>query len=55
VGGAFGRTDWLHDSLLKALVFPNSFLAVKLGLESITFRDIVRLPLKPGSGAAPSS
>lgn len=43
-----GRTDWLHDSLLKALVFPNSFLAVKLGLESITFRDIVRLPLKPG-------
>lgn len=46
--GLLGRTDWLHDSLLKALVFPNSFLAVKLGLESITFRDIVRLPLKPG-------
>lgn len=43
-----GRADWMHDSLLKALVFPNSFLAVKLGLESITFRDIVRLPLKPG-------
>lgn len=46
--GLMGRTDWLHDSLLKALVFPNSFLAVKLGLESITFRDIVRLPLKQG-------
>jgi hypothetical protein len=43
-----GRADWMHDSLLKALVFPNSFLAVKLGLESITFQDIVRLPLKPG-------
>jgi hypothetical protein len=43
--GLMGRTDWIHDSLIKALVFPNSFLAVKLGLESITFRDIVRLPL----------
>ena len=42
-----GRTDWVHDSLLKALVFPNSFLAVKLGLESITFRDILGLPLRP--------
>jgi len=43
-----GRTDWMHDSLLKALVFPNSFLAVKLGLESITFRDILDLPLNAG-------
>ncbi len=43
-----GRTDWIHDSLIKALVFPNSFLAVKLGLEAITFRDIVRLPLGEG-------
>jgi len=41
-----GRTDWMHDSLLKALVFPNSFLAVKLGLEAITFRDIIHLPLR---------
>jgi len=40
-----GRTDWMHDSLVKALVFPNSFLAVKLGLEAITFRDLVHLPL----------
>ncbi len=47
--GLMGRADWMHDSLLKALVFPNSFLAVKLGLEAITFRDIVRLPLKPGA------
>lgn len=46
--GLLGRTDWLHDSFIKALVFPNSFLAVKLGLESITFRDIVRLPLSEG-------
>ena len=48
-GGLMGRTDWMHDSLVKALVFPNSFLAVKLGLEAITFRDIVHLPL--GAGA----
>ncbi len=39
------RTDWILDSLLKALVFPNSFLAVKLALHAITFRDIVALPL----------
>ena len=44
-----GRTDWIHDSLLKALVFPNSFLAVKLGLESIAFRDILGLPLRPAA------
>ncbi len=44
-----GRTDWLHDSLLKALVFPNSFMIVKLGLEAITFRDIMGLPLRPGA------
>ncbi len=42
------RSNWIHDSLIKALVFPNSFLAVKLGLEAITFRDIVRLPLGQG-------
>lgn len=47
--GLMGRTDWLSDSLLKALVFPNSFLIVKLGLESITFRDIMGLPLRPGA------
>ena len=47
--GLMGRTDWMYDSLLKALVFPNSFLAVKLGLESVTFRDIVCLPLRPGA------
>ena len=47
--GLMGRTDWLQDSLLKALVFPNSFLIVKLGLESITFRDIMGLPLRPGA------
>lgn len=42
-----GRTDWLQDSLLKAVVFPNSFLSVKLGLESITFHDLAGLPLRP--------
>lgn len=44
-----GRTDWIYDSLIKSLVFPNSFLAVKLGLESITFRDLVKLPLRPSA------
>lgn len=47
-----GRTDWLFDSLVKAVVFPNSYLAVKLGLESITFTDLIRLPLKPRSRRA---
>jgi hypothetical protein len=42
-----GRTDWIQDSLIKGLVFPNSFLVVKLSLDSITFRDLVRLPLRP--------
>lgn len=43
-----GRTDWMADSLLKGVVFPNSFLVVKLCLESITFRDLTRLPLGEG-------
>lgn len=43
-----GRTDWIEDSLIKALVFPNSFLAVKLALHAITFRDIIALPLPIG-------
>lgn len=42
--GLMGRTDWTQDSLIKAVVFPNSFLTVKLALESITFRDILSLP-----------
>lgn len=45
-----GRTDWIADSLIKSLVFPNSFLAVKLALNAITFRDIVTLPLPEGLG-----
>lgn len=40
-----GRTDWLWDSLLKALVFPASVLAVKIGLGAITFADILVMPL----------
>lgn len=43
-----GRADWLMDSLCKAVVFPNSFLAVKLGLGAVTFADILRLPLRGG-------
>ncbi len=41
-----GRTDWLLDSAIKTLVFPGSFLAVKLALAEITFSDIMRLPLR---------
>ena len=40
-----GRTDWLYDSLIKAVVFPNSFFATKLSLESISFRDLITLPV----------
>lgn len=43
-----GREDWITDSVCKAIVFPNSFLVVKLGLERISFQDILRLPLSPG-------
>ena len=50
-GGVFqwlllmGRTDWVQDSVLKAFVFPNSFLAMKLTLQAVTFRDILLLPM----------
>lgn len=40
-----GRTDWLWDSLLKALIFPASVLVVKIGLGAITFADILAVPL----------
>ncbi len=40
-----GRSDWLNDSLVKAVVFPNSFLVTKLCLESISFRDLIALPV----------
>ncbi len=43
-----GRTDWLWDSLLKALVFPASVLVVKIGLGAITFGDILASPLPGG-------
>ena len=43
--GFLGRTDWIMDSVIKTLVFPNSFFAVKLILQAITFGDILLLPL----------
>lgn len=39
------RSDWLWDSLVKAIVFPNSFLVTKLCLESISFQDLLNLPV----------
>lgn len=40
-----GRQNWLADSLIKALVFPNSLLTVKLAAGSITYKDVLTFPL----------
>ncbi|GAB1410430.1 hypothetical protein MASR1M90_15840 [Desulfovibrionales bacterium] len=44
-----GREDWLADSVHKAVVFPNSFLVMKLGLECVSFQDILAMPISPGA------
>ncbi|NCC24495.1 MAG: hypothetical protein EOM25_04725 [Deltaproteobacteria bacterium] len=43
----FGRSDWIRDSALKVVLFPNSLLVLALGLSYISYRDILGLPL-PG-------
>ncbi|HKK33603.1 MAG TPA: hypothetical protein VJ934_08595 [Desulfomicrobiaceae bacterium] len=40
-----GRTDWIQDSLIKGLVFPNSFLFLKIVLSYITYRDLILFPM----------
>jgi hypothetical protein len=40
-----GRTDWIRDSLIKGLVFPNSFLFLKIILSYITYRDLILFPM----------
>lgn len=42
-----GRTDWIQDSLIKGLVFPNSFLFLKIVLSYITYRDLILFPMPP--------
>jgi hypothetical protein len=43
-----GRSDWLHDSLIKVLYFPASFLFTKLIISLFTYEDVLDLPLRSG-------
>jgi hypothetical protein len=40
-----GRTDWILDSILKAMLFPSSLLILRLGLSFVGYRDLLDLPL----------
>jgi hypothetical protein len=41
----FGRSDWLQDTLIKCLVFPSSLVFLKVMLATITYLDILNLPI----------
>ena len=41
----FGRSDWLQDTLIKCLVFPSSLFFLKVMLATITYLDILNLPI----------
>lgn len=41
----FGRVDWLPDTLIKCLVFPSSLIFLKTMLATITYLDILNLPI----------
>ncbi len=41
----FGRVDWLQDTLIKCLVFPSSLIFLKIMLATITYLDILNLPI----------
>ncbi|MBT8331403.1 MAG: hypothetical protein KJP06_03645 [Deltaproteobacteria bacterium] len=41
----FGRSDWLQDTLIKCLVFPSSLIFLKVMLATITYLDILNLPI----------
>lgn len=41
----FGRVDWLQDTLIKCLVFPSSLVFLKIMLATITYLDILSLPI----------
>jgi len=41
----FGRSDWLQDTLIKCLIFPSSLVFLKVMLATITYLDILNLPI----------
>lgn len=41
----YNKTDWLLDSYIKALVFPNTVLFINILVSLITFTDIILLPI----------
>lgn len=41
----FGRSDWMQDTLIKCLVFPSSLIFLKVMLTTITYLDILNLPI----------
>ena len=40
-----GRSDWLYDTIVKCLVFPNSLLFLRTMLGYVTYLDILSWPL----------
>ena len=40
-----GRTDWLQDTYLKLLLFPNALFVFKISFALITLKDIYNLPV----------
>jgi len=40
----FGRNDWMNDTIIKLLLFPNSLFACKFAVELISLNDIYNLP-----------
>lgn len=40
-----GRNDWMNDTTIKMLLFPNSLFVCKLAVELITLNDIYNLPI----------
>jgi len=40
-----GRNDWMNDTIIKLLLFPNSLFVCKLAAELISLNDIYNLPI----------
>lgn len=40
-----GRNDWMNDTTIKMLLFPNSLFVCKIAVELITLNDIYNLPI----------
>ncbi len=41
----FDRTDWLQDTYLKLVMFPNSLFAFKISFALVSLKDIYNLPV----------